>query len=299
MGRYSRRLIGGYAALLGAAAVVILVMVLTRPSGGGPANAVHRAAPANPKAAPTTLAHSSAKAKPAARPKAKRAAAAPRAAKPVHVGPLPLAGHVKPWRGDGTSYVASVRSRWLAVYSAPRPQRPSLFLRNHDQIGSPRALLVHTERKHWVRVFLPRRPNGVTGWIPRKAVRLLKNPYRIQVRLRAHRLVLWKGDRVVLRTRTVVGKPSTPTPTGTFFVTDLLRPSDPNGAYGPYAFNLSAHSRVFFHFAGGDGVVAIHGTDAPWLLGQSASHGCVRVGNPVIRRLARVLPLGTPVVIRR
>ena len=166
-------------------------------------------------------------------------------------------------------------------------------------IGGDAALLVHTERKHWVRVFLPRRPNGVTGWIPRKAVRLLKNPYRIQVRLRAHRLVLWKGDRVVLRTRTVVGKPSTPTPTGTFFVTDLLKPSDPNGSYGPYAFNLSAHSRVFFHFAGGDGVVAIHGTDEPWLLGQSASHGCVRVGNPVIRRLARVLPLGTPVVIRQ
>src|SRR5437764_14107225 len=131
MGRYSRRLIGGYAALLGVAAV-ILAVVLTRPSGGGPENAVHRAAPAKPKAAPTTRAHSSAKAKRAAHPKAKRAAAAPRVAKPVHVGPLPLAGHVKPWRGDGTSYVASVRSRWLAVYSAPRPHRPSLFLRYPD-----------------------------------------------------------------------------------------------------------------------------------------------------------------------
>src|SRR5947208_2986580 len=127
--------------------------------------AVHRAAPAKPKAAPTRT-HSPAKAGPAVRAKAK-STAAPRSAKAAHVGPLPLAGHVKPWRGDGTSYVASARSRWLAVYSAPRPQRPSLFLRNRDQIGSPRALLVHTERKGRVRVFLPRRPNGVTGWIPR------------------------------------------------------------------------------------------------------------------------------------
>ena len=75
MGRYSRRLIGGYAALLGVAAVVILAVVLARPSDGGPENAVHRATPAKPKAAPTTRAHASAKAKRAAHPKAKRAAA--------------------------------------------------------------------------------------------------------------------------------------------------------------------------------------------------------------------------------
>jgi lipoprotein-anchoring transpeptidase ErfK/SrfK len=299
MGRYSRRLIGGYAALLCAAALIIAVVLLTRPSGGTH-DAAHRAAPAKPTAAPAAGAPSrsgtTAKVPPAPR---QNRVGGTHAKKPAHVAPLPLAGHVKPWRGDGTSYVANARKSWLAVYSAPRPQRPSLFLRNRDTIGSPRALLVHTERKDWVRVFLPRRPNGITGWVPKKSVHLLKNPYRIQVRLRAHRLVLWKSDHVVLRTKTVVGKASTPTPTGMFFVTDLLRPHDPNGSYGPYAFNLSAHSRVFFHFAGGDGVVAIHGTDAPWLLGQSASHGCVRVRNAVIRRLARVLPLGTPVLIRQ
>jgi lipoprotein-anchoring transpeptidase ErfK/SrfK len=48
----------------------------------------------------------------------------------------------------------------------------------------------------------------------------------------------------------------------------------------------------------GDGVVAIRGTNDPWLIGQSASHGCIRVRNEIIRRMARVLPLGTPVEIR-
>jgi lipoprotein-anchoring transpeptidase ErfK/SrfK len=293
MGGYSRRLIGGLVALVGAAAVILAVVLLTRPSGSH--QQARRAAPARPKPAPTRV-HRTSPRKPVPR---KQRSGARKPAKPVRVAPLPLAGHVKPWRGDGTSYVAAARKQWLAVYSAPRPQRPSLFLRNRDQIGSPRALLVHTERKHWVRVFLPRRPNGVTGWVPRKVVRLLKNPYRIQVRLHAHRLLVWKGKRLFLRAKTVVGKASTPTPTGMFFITDLLRPPDPHGTYGPYAFNLSAHSRVFFHFAGGDGVVAIHGTDQPWLLGQSASHGCVRVRNAVIRRLAHVLPLGTPVMIRQ
>jgi lipoprotein-anchoring transpeptidase ErfK/SrfK len=55
---------------------------------------------------------------------------------------------------------------------------------------------------------------------------------------------------------------------------------------------------VLKRFAGGDGQVGIHGTNQPWLIGQSVSHGCIRVNNASIRRLARVLPLGTPVVIR-
>ncbi|HZC29356.1 MAG TPA: L,D-transpeptidase, partial [Gaiellaceae bacterium] len=213
---------------------------------------------------------------------------------------LPLAGRRWiPWRDDGTSVVAGARHVWVRVYARPRGRRPTLLLHNPDRIGSPRMLLVHTQRKHWVRVYLPNRPDERTGWVHRRAVRLLTNPYRIVVRLHAHRLLLWKGDRVVLRARTVVGKPSTPTPAGMYFIVDLLRPPNPDGAYGPYAFNLSAHSRVLRTFAGGDGVVAIHGTDEPWLIGQSVSHGCIRVRNEVIRRLARVLPLGTPVEIRR
>ena len=119
------------------------------------------------------------------------------------------------------------------------------------------------------------------------------------IRLRSHRLELWRGTKRALRARVVVGTPSTPTPRGLFYVVDLLRPSNPGGAYGPFAFDLSAHSYVLQHFAGGDGHVAIHGTNEPWLLGKDASHGCIRVTNRVIRRLARVLPLGTPVLIRR
>ena len=148
-------------------------------------------------------------------------------------------------------------------------------------------------------VYLPVRPNGSTGWVRAEAVKLLRNPYRIVVRLRTHRIYVWRGKKLFLEAKTVVGKPSTPTPVGTYFIVDLLRPPNPNGDYGPYTYDLSAHSDVLKTFDGGDGHVAIHGTNAPWLLGRSASHGCIRVSNPVIRKLERVVPLGTPVLIRR
>ena len=145
---------------------------------------------------------------------------------------------------------------------------------------------------------MPTRPDGRTGWVRRRAVRVLKNPYRIVIHLRRHRLDLWRSDRRVLRTKIVAGAAPTPTPRGLFYVTQLLKPPDPNGTYGPFSFGLSAHSRVLKRFAGGNGQVGIHGTNQPWLIGRSVSHGCVRVKNAAIRRLARVLPLGTPVLIR-
>jgi lipoprotein-anchoring transpeptidase ErfK/SrfK len=79
----------------------------------------------------------------------------------------------------------------------------------------------------------------------------------------------------------------------------LLRPPDPRGFYGPYAFGLSAYSPVYTSFAGGDGQVGIHGTDNPGAIGRDVSHRCIRVANAVVARLARRLPLGTPVAIVR
>ena len=203
-----------------------------------------------------------------------------------------------PWRGNGVSYVARARDRRLAVYASPHARHPALLLDNPDGNGTPRVVLVRAERGDWVRVYLPTRPNGHEGWVRARAVRLLRNPYRLVVRLHAHRIILWKRQRVVLSARTVVGASSTPTPLGMYYIVELLRPPDPNGSYGPYSFGISAHSNVLKRFAGGDGRVGIHGTNEPGLIGQSVSHGCVRVRNETIRRLARVLPLGTPVLIR-
>jgi lipoprotein-anchoring transpeptidase ErfK/SrfK len=205
---------------------------------------------------------------------------------------------VLPWRRDGTSRVVHVRVRRIAVYRSPRAKRPMLMLGRQDERGTQRAFLVRATWRDWVRVYLPTRPNGSFGWVRRRAVRIYTNRYRLIIRLRTHRLQLWRGRHVVATYPVAVGTPSTPTPRGIFYVVELLQPHSPDGSYGPFSFGLSAHSSVLKYFAGGDGRVGLHGTNEPSLIGSSVSHGCVRLRNEPIRRLARVLPLGTPVYIR-
>jgi lipoprotein-anchoring transpeptidase ErfK/SrfK len=166
------------------------------------------------------------------------------------------------------------------------------------EFGSPRALLVVDRQPGWVRVQLPVRPNGSTGWVPEDAVDLVAGDHRVEVDLAARRLTVFDGDEVLLETAVAVGAPDAPTPTGTFALIDRLQSPDPAGAYGPFALGLSAHSDTFSEFAGGDGQIGIHGTDDPSSIGQPVSHGCVRVPNDVVTLLATVLPLGTPVTIR-
>lgn len=201
----------------------------------------------------------------------------------------------------GTSVVAAARGGELAVFAHPRDRRPERRLDERSVNGHPVPLVTLVRRRHgdWLQVYLPTRPNLSTGWVRARDVRLRADPYRLQVQLRAHRLILWRDARPILRTPIGVGRAVSPTPTGRYFITDLVRPPDPRGFYGPYAFGLSAHSRIFTTFEGGDGQIGIHGTDAPTGLGRDVSHGCIRVADARIVRLARTLPLGTPVDISR
>ncbi len=165
------------------------------------------------------------------------------------------------------------------------------------EFGSPRALLVTDRQTGWVRVQLPVRPNGSSGWVPEGAVELVAGDHRVTVDLAARTLTVFEGFRVVLQTSVAVGAPDAPTPTGTFALIDRLQSPDPASPYGPFALGLSAHSDTFSEFAGGDGQIGIHGTDDPTSIGQAVSHGCVRVPNEIVTRLAELLPLGTPVTI--
>jgi lipoprotein-anchoring transpeptidase ErfK/SrfK len=194
--------------------------------------------------------------------------------------------------------VVHVRVPRVAVYRSPGAKHPLLVLRRVDARGTPRTFLVRRMTRKWVRVYLPTRPNGSQGWVRRRAVREYTNGYRLVIRLRAHKLHLWRGTKLLAIYPVAVGAPHTPTPRGLFYITELLKPYDPNGSYGPYSFGLSAHSNVLQTFAGGDGRVGLHGTNEPGLIGSSISHGCIRLRNAAVRRLARILPLGTPVYVR-
>ena len=95
-----------------------------------------------------------------------------------------------------------------------------------------------------------------------------------------------------------VGKPTTPSPTGLFYVTDRINTGQPGGAYGPYALGLSGFSNVLFSFSGGDGEVGIHGTNTPSSVGHAVTHGCIRLYNRDITKLYSKIWIGTPVVVK-
>jgi lipoprotein-anchoring transpeptidase ErfK/SrfK len=150
----------------------------------------------------------------------------------------------------------------------------------------------------WLRVQLPIKPNGVTGYVRASAVATGRVRSRVLVDLSAKQLTLFHSDRRVLATTVAVGSPATPTPTGRYYVNQRLIPAEAGGPYGPAAIGISAYSTVLTGWTQG-GPIAIHGTNEPWSIGHAVSNGCIRVRNPVLRRLFKVTPAGTPVVIRK
>ena len=145
----------------------------------------------------------------------------------------------------------------------------------------------------WWKISLPGRPNGRTGWVHDKGV-TLKPVYKEIVINRSRRtLELRDRGRLLLRTTVAVGAPGMETPKGTFYVIWGFRPPDP--FLGVWAFATSAFSSLS-EWPGG-GIVGIHGTSAPQLLGQAVSHGCVRVHNNAILVLKRHVRPGTPIRI--
>jgi lipoprotein-anchoring transpeptidase ErfK/SrfK len=196
---------------------------------------------------------------------------------------------------DVGSVVAEATGPRIPIFRYRGDREPWVTLQNPGPFDTAPVFLVRARRHDWIQAMLPMEPNGSKGWIRERDVRLSEHTFRVEVDLGERRLTAYRSDRLFLRRPVAVGTSSTPTPTGLFFTTQLVRPDDPSGPYGPFAYGLSAYSEVLDTFAGGDGQVAIHGTNNPWSIGQAASNGCIRLPNPAIRRLARVLPLGTPV----
>jgi lipoprotein-anchoring transpeptidase ErfK/SrfK len=146
-------------------------------------------------------------------------------------------------------------------------------------------------------VQIPKRPNGVTAWVPAAQIEVATVTTRIVVDISARRVTLYDSGRKVLSTKAAVGAPATPTPTGRFYVNQRLIPTDKSGPFGPGAVGVSAFSNVLTGWVQG-GPIAIHGTNAPWSIGKAVSNGCVRIPNRVLKKLfARALN-GTPVLIR-
>jgi hypothetical protein len=154
-----------------------------------------------------------------------------------------------------------------------------------------------TAGRLWVQVRLPVLPNNRTGWIPRAALggyNLVRT--RLVVDLRQLTATLLRARRPIFQARIGVGEPAWPTPRGQFYIRNRLTNYE-SPFYGPIAFGTSARSAVLTDWPDG-GFVGIHGTNQPELLPGRVSHGCIRMRNPDILELGRLMPIGTPVTIR-
>jgi lipoprotein-anchoring transpeptidase ErfK/SrfK len=191
----------------------------------------------------------------------------------------------------------------VAVRAKPDPSaRIVKVLKEFRPDFSPQVVLALSQVEHrrtgeptWYRISVPGRPNGQTGWVRAGAVELHPVRKRLIVDRSERRYEFWDGSRLVRAGKVAVGAPGAETPLGLFYVQSKFVPTAP--ILGAYAFETSAYSKLS-DWPGG-GVVGVHGTPWPWLLGQAVSHGCVRLSNEDVLFLRPRMPVGTPVEIVR
>ncbi len=159
------------------------------------------------------------------------------------------------------------------------------------------VLRAHWDRhgQEWVKLRIPGRPNGRTGWVPRGTLGSFHLTHLLVVVNRARlRMYLYRGGRRIWSAPVGVGKPSSPTPSGRYWINERFKIADPSSGYYPYAFGTTDYSTLS-DWPGG-GVVGIHGPyyDPQGIPGH-ISHGCIRLGVSDDAWLARHVGLGTPV----
>jgi L,D-transpeptidase catalytic domain len=197
---------------------------------------------------------------------------------------------------NGLSRWAHVLRPTAARVAPSRSARVITVVSHRTPEGTKNLVLALESRGAWVRVRLAVLPNGTTGWMPRAAL----GPYRgVWTRLVVNRArmtaTLLRRGKVIFRAPVGVGRSYLPTPRGEFYVRVKLSGfNDP--MYGPIAFGTSGRAPNLTGWPGG-GYIGIHGTNKPELLPGAVSHGCVRLKNADIRRLAALMPVGTPVTV--
>jgi lipoprotein-anchoring transpeptidase ErfK/SrfK len=217
----------------------------------------------------------------------------------VASGPAkPIASQSGPISNERTTTYWAYSVQATPVRVAPNPTaRVVGSTRLWTEDGFPEDYLVLAQEVYpditWFQIRLPARPNGQTGWVPEQALSGLHLTHKLVVVDERHlRLTLYASGRKILSTPVGIGKPSTPTPKGHFWIREKFRVhNDP--FYGPYAFGTADYSTLSEWPHGG--VVGIHGTNKPQLIPGRPSHGCIRMRNPDITRLWSLLPVGTPI----
>jgi L,D-transpeptidase catalytic domain len=201
------------------------------------------------------------------------------------------------WPVAGSALIIRPAQSALTVHRAVNDGSPGINLVAGASVSGQLGLLAVGEYGDWWKVLLPVRPNGTVGWVRKVQCRPELTTQRIVVDLSTNTLTYSIDGAVVLTETVATGTSGTPTPTGLFFVKSIAPQANPNGALGPVVLVTSGYSTALRSFAGGAGAVGIHGTSAPGKLGQNVSHGCIRVRNDAIAKIAGGAPVGVPIEI--
>lgn len=112
-----------------------------------------------------------------------------------------------------------------------------------------------------------------------------KSGYSITIDVNNHTLTLIRNGIINKVYPVAVGKPSTPTPKGTFQIVN--KAMNPGGPFGARWLGLNAPN----------GHYGIHGTNNPSSIGKDISNGCIRMYNKDVIELYNLVQIGTTVKI--
>jgi L,D-transpeptidase catalytic domain len=194
---------------------------------------------------------------------------------------------------------ADARGKQILVFRRPDNRSAYIQLDQGKSAAGEIVFLAVGRQGDWIRVLLPYLPNGSVGWVHEKDVRFFHVAYRVIVEKDRNLLTVETDRGTLLTAKVSTGTNNTPTPTGLFYIREIVIAKDQTGPFGPVVLGLSGLSTSLKTFSGGFGRLALHGTDTPSALGTDSSNGCVRLDNPTIVKLSKLLPLGTPVEIVR
>jgi hypothetical protein len=200
-------------------------------------------------------------------------------------------------------WTVGIARRPVTVRRAPAPDAPVLAeLPMQTPAHYPTVVLVDEVRDvggvPWYRIWLPGPPNERRGWARDGQMAFYSTASKIVIDLSRRKLMVYRRGELLRTFPVAVGRPGLETPTGHFYITQKLRPPDPNGVYGVLQLGTSAFQPKLNGWPDG-GLVAIHGTNEPYLIGKAISHGCVRMTNAAVAEVSRLVPTGSPVFIEK
>jgi hypothetical protein len=217
--------------------------------------------------------------------------------------------HFLPEEGGPLATPFPTEPRTISCYSTAYVPRPTVLYREpggrkriritaKTEWGSPRVLGVVEQRGGWLGVQAAELRNGEIAWVRRSEARVDCVNWSLHTDLSKRTLVVRRDGRTVRKMRVAVGRPANPTPKGRFTVTDKLRVTDPNSAYGCCVLALSGHQTNLPDYWPGGDRLAVHATTDESTIGDQVSLGCLRTVSTRARWLIETVPLGSPIFIR-